>query len=259
MYNDRLYLSTDSGLLSGVPNPRQMQLEHRLPHRCLSTKVSLGAVAASCGSEGLNLLYDDFGWLGAQSKAVTHPFSIRCSYAGLGLVNYTSNVDFDISQAAVSERDARTRAIVGFGSPQFGTIELLETLLEEYGHTSPSAIDYTFNYRSTFVAFIAGKVYSADTRYRGEVQKRTVGRPHVLAEYAGQVVNAQLFGNGVLVETQEAALFLTDGNSEIAYDGPVVSLRVFPRSVRYQELGVLACKEGLILVSLVQAPVERSV
>jgi hypothetical protein len=253
IYIDRLYLATEDGLLATDTHSQieDLGLRSLLPYRCLSAKVSLGAVAASCGEEGLNILFDDFAWLGKRGrKEVADSFSLRAAYAGLGLVNYTSQAEFRFLEGRYEQlgADNASRAFVDF--KRTGLAQALFQRLTEAAQAEEDEFEYTFNRGPTFFAFLHGKVYRAFIRTVGEQQQRRVTWPRLQATYQGRVVEAQVFGDHILVETLGSVIFVPrEGKPTNAYRGPVVSLRAFPRSKRYQALATLVAEKGLVLLA----------
>jgi len=255
IYNDRLYLATDTGLWSALLRgaARDLELNERLPYRCFSAKVSRGAVAASCGDEGLNVIFDDFSWLGRTRKDVPLPRSLRCSYASLGLVNYTSRSSFEMLQGETRQipDEPSTSAFVSFSASDFGTAALLERLQALIEDLSVEKIDYIFNDGSQFAVFAGGLIIAVQTQYsQGEGRRRSL-TPRIVASYEGNVVDAQPLGGGMVVETHKAVSFVhRDVNRAVeVHNGPVSSVRSFPRSYRYQELAVAVGEHCLTLVA----------
>ncbi|HEX7169669.1 MAG TPA: hypothetical protein VF206_02485, partial [Rubrobacter sp.] len=186
-----------------------MDLHQRLSYRCLSAQASFGAIAASCGEDGLNILFDEFSWVGrAGSRTVASPLSIRASYASLGLVNYTSRADFLVLSGTLAERTSKAtqRAFVDFSPTAFGSSDLLHRLVDSVDVTSDDDLEYAANVGSSFVALIRGKIVTLAIRLDHTTGHRRFLTPHVHGEYSGRVVSASLLGDDLVVHTQDSVL-----------------------------------------------------
>lgn len=112
VFYDRLYLASDGGLLSIDPfdpeDPsRLLRPNQRVADPCYSAAGGLGAVAASCGPEGLRILLDDQRWAGtgrAARKVASE--SIRAEVGAGTVVNHRSRSDFEFSPAQLRTRSA---------------------------------------------------------------------------------------------------------------------------------------------------------
>jgi hypothetical protein len=253
IYCDRLFLATEEGLFAAEAEPRQesLKLENRLGFPCLSAKASFGAVAASCGEDGLNVLLNELSWLGpSRSTRKLASVSIRSAYASLGLVNYQSRTDFSVFDGATSLETVPSRqGFVEFSPTATSAVDLKARVAEILGSDGNQDLDYAGNVGSTFVAAGGGKIATVAIRRDSASGRRSFLNPHLRGTYENVLVNVQILDADLLIETQESVIVLPDGEEALAaYEGAATSVRVFPRSKRYLALATVVAREGLMLM-----------
>jgi hypothetical protein len=255
MYYDHLFVASTEGLWStllvtdGRDARHRAGLRKRLEYPCTSASASMGAIAVSCGDEGLTVLLDEFSWIGSEHRSVKlSDVSFRVAYATTGLVNYWSRTGFQLLSGEVDER-SKKRTFVGFTKTGFGREDLLRQVSPLLDASDQKDLEFADNVRSTFVVLVAGRIVTVPMRTDKETGERHFQAPRVRGEYSGRLVSAEILEGDVFLETQHGIVVLPrDLAPERAYEGLVTSLRVFPRSKRYRQLALIVGGEGLVLM-----------
>lgn len=250
IYYDTIYLATNEALLDldATELGDGVQARPRLTHPCLSTSASLGSIAVACGKAGLTVLLDEFGWAGAKSTKRYAVRSIRTSFAGASVVNYSSSAEFQLYEGEYAEVGTRRnprRALVALRASDWPIEQYLASVEETVDEPS---VQYSFNRGATFYSTAGGKISRTVTRKVGG-RHRHAYRPRLIGEFPDTVVSAELLGGGLLLETGKGISFLEpDLGVREVYRGRVISVRVFKRSHRYQGVAAVTTEDGLLLV-----------
>jgi hypothetical protein len=255
MYYDHLYVASTLGFWSTllVSDGREaldnVRLRRRLEYPCTSASASMGAVAVSCGDEGLTVLLDEFSWTGSEHRRVkVSDVSVRATYATTGLVNYWSRTGFQLLSGSVDERPKR-KTFVGFSETHFGREDLLRSVSDLLGASDDGDLEFADNVRSTFIVLVSGRIVTVPMKTNKTTGDRYFQAPRVRGEYSGRLVSAEILEGDVFLETQQGVVVLPKNlAAETAYEGSVTSLRVFPRSKRYTQLALIVGEEGVVLM-----------
>jgi hypothetical protein len=253
IYNQRLFAGTTSGMVQADLFADSGEVEFSAPRkrtdaRCLSMSIRYGAVAASCGSDGLLLSFDEFSELDyeAPGELVRAPVaaSVRTSWLGYHLINYGSATQ---SQALRS----------GYSLPRGGrrTVVVTEVAADERliapERQDQEGLDFHFNAHSTFFSHYAsgryevrrrrwasGRLGKVESRYEGEMS-----RPLSTHEVLG----------GFVAETYSDVYLINDDGASRLYSGEAIAVRTFPNSRRYRNLVLVVSENGLHVISPIGA------
>ncbi|MBK9944494.1 MAG: hypothetical protein IPP13_23100 [Kouleothrix sp.] len=266
IYNRRLYLGATGGLYHFELNWRSATVEivdeprKRIDARCVNTLAGYGTVNASCGKEGLFASIDEFGWL--QSKRNGFPEmrplasrSLSTSWMNYDLVNYTSydnpyilrNSHIKLNYSA--GLDAERTVLTEFGAQALDIGELFQRLQDQYNFDK-NAIQYTYNTDNVLIAHtVDGQFYSLKFRFKDEGLPeyrftRTQNR------IGARILSASQANPGVVIETDDQVLLLADGGWIPLHEAPVIAVRTFPRSERYNHIAAITTEEGVLLVGM---------
>ncbi len=259
-YADRLYLATDGGLFSNELSPADGAEMERATHRIVSptyaASASYGAVAASCGEAGLQMLFDDFGWSGrtADHRAQkVSDYSVRAEYASGRLLNYRSRSEIELFRGDIVDATAP-------GSPHDGRVIVGLEASEQEGSNLLEKFD---SGDAEFVTSWLGKLVVLSN---GLAMSRTLRRHHdrlavqgdvkTIGRYQGRPVSAVRVRDRLIIETTEELLAVVPSaiESDAGYErigtGLVVSLRAFPNSKRYRDMAIATSEDGLNLIGI---------
>ena len=261
-YFNRLYIATDGGLYSTHVDRHHYNLESYLEHRMsiptFGVTVSYGAVAASCGDEGLHVIFDDFGWAGSSSRIPERisDFSMRVEYASGRLLNYLTRSDIELFRGEITDptQDGSSsgwRVLTGMTSSKSER----ESLMGAF-NLDPSSSDLIASSSGSIMILVAGQAWSRTLRARsGRLVVQGPLRP--LGHYDGRPIAIAPVADRLAVETTED-LFIVSPDTESGPGeclrvnvGSIVSMRGFPRSRRYHNVAVASNGVGLNLVGVV--------
>lgn len=266
IYSDRLYCGTDEGLfeldeLSG-PNSRSSHLptwpghrgiatfKPRIGYSCYSATASLGSIAASCGDNGLRMLFDDFGFRSGRraTEQRVAAASERATFGYGGLFNFPSRGTFSYLEGQREDTRSSARGVpdkvlvnVEPASVSASTDNLNSLFLKE-------DLDYVLFSRQRLVALLDGQVFAARL-HRARGGRRIAKKVHRLGQYEGTPLTACETSSSLIVETSDGlvTISLYDYSSNFRRCGSTVSIRTFPNSKRYLELITRTSEEGAYL------------
>jgi hypothetical protein len=255
IYNDTTYVGTDQGLFTvawpGRTGNETVRLSRRLRYACYHTAASLGSVAASCGEDGLRVLFDELRYMPTKDRPkarLVAPRSVRSAFGAGSLINFLSRAEFDVLRVEKTEvtRDGQTQVVASRIAR--GDFSLPED--EARSVFDPDFADYLFFVRRRLVSLAGGSVYSAILMSRDNTAHlaKTV---HLLGSYTGTPIGAALVQDDVLVETSTGLLAIA-GERAISkvIDVPIIALRSYPNSVRYLRMATATHDGGLTLLGL---------
>jgi hypothetical protein len=267
IFFDHIYLGTDTGLYSAPFTPDDpktlTKMSRRIPDPCYATTASLGSVAASCAEAGLRVLVDEVEAMGRPRIRTFSDPSMRAEYVGSSLLNYTSRTQFDIYKGLterISTPDAQhsRRVFASFSrSDQPALDEFMPSIGPAVGRSGSSSSeddhgpDFVASWAQRLLVFRDGVVSSRLLRHRkGEL--RTQGESRDIAHYDGFPISAVPVGDRLVIETSTEIVSLPTDDHDDRGDqltalptGPVISLRSFPRSRRYLNIGLATGDSGL--------------
>ena len=262
-YFNRLYLATDGGLYStnvyrhrgdAASDPKR-----RMPIPTISTSVSYGAVAASCGDQGLQVIFDDFGWLGSRSNGKVQKmsdYSLRVEYASGRLLNYRSQSDIELFRGDVTRSNGKSRSSIQRAMTSMSEASHEQAILSRAFSVDHSSEDLIMTSPGSIMILANGQAWSR--RLRTHAKQLVVQGPlQSLGRYEGRPIAVTPIADRVAVETTEDLFVIspetedTSGECLSAEVGPVVSMRGFPRSKRYRNVAIASNDVGLNLIGIV--------
>ncbi len=250
IYLDTLFIASDSGLwTSPLSNGLPMAAERPLRSACYSVSAGWGAVAAARGTKGLSVLYDYLAGGASRREYRREDIgvrSVRTAFAGHALVTYDSRNSFEFLEGEVAELHDRP----GATQQRLTKVERETTTGSTRSDRSglrklDSALDLVANVGSQFIGLSAGTIYTSRTQ--GGTSRRMSKLVRV-GDYSGKALGVNLLAGAPLVETQ-SSVTLGGGKARqaVLYEGPAVSVRTYPNSIRYQNLATIVTDDGLLL------------
>lgn len=258
-YNTRLYLGADDGLYNVDVNWNEATLSptphKRLETRCLSITTGYGVVNASCADEGLFSGLHEFGSdrnkNGSSMNKVTDK-SVRTGWMGYNIVNYRDNASAALfntkHERRADEYNHEKSVITDIEKIPFNLNHLYSHLREKYG-IEESAIQFAFNSSSViFINTFDGYFYSL--RLNG--QESASPRISYSKSYKGsgnRILSASPIRAGLVIETDDRVLLFANGEWLTLINSPVLSVRTFASSKRFQHLITITTEEGVWLIN----------
>lgn len=105
-------------------------------------------------------------------------------------------------------------------------------------------LEYSFYAHSRLFLFAHGHVTSVH-RHLNDLQRRFSKRRLEVGPYEGRVVSAVAAGDSAVVETSRNLYFISGGRTQALDTGPVISLRTYPRAVRYPQIATATTARGV--------------
>ena len=260
-YFNRLYIATDGGLYSTHVDRSRSESEsypdHRMSIPTYGVTVSYGTVAASCGDDGLHVIYDDFGWAGVSNRQPERisDYSLHVEYASGRLFNYLTRSDIELFRGEIT-RHARGESSTGWSvlTSMASSRSEQQSLMSAFSHDS-SSYDMVASSSGSIMMFIAGEAWSRTLRTHSD-RLVVQGPLRPLGRYVGRPVAVAPVADRLAVETTED-LFIISPDTEFEAGeclgvgiGSIVSMRGFPRSRRYRNVAVASNGVGLNLVAI---------
>jgi hypothetical protein len=252
IYAQRLFVGTTSGLIQAdlVQDDGELRFSQpvkRTDDRCLAVNIRYGTVAASCGSTGLMVSFDEFGQLreARRREALEScaPVSQRTAWLGYNLINYSTAVTAEALRAKYEttwRRSENRREVV------LTEFRRDETLLSSE-RTAWKDADFVYNDQATFF------VHRADDTYEARRRTWRNGRLSTVVSTDRGVIARPLSAHssaaGLVLETYDAVwLYGPNGLSRL-YEGEAIVVRTFPASIRYKNLIAVVDNDGLHIIS----------
>lgn len=246
VYNKRLFIGTTMGmvhsdLIEDAQDVRLARATKRTDARCLAVTARSGTVVASCGDEGLFINYDEFDELDRPLSSKGLHFdnrSLRAGWLGFNLVNYSSPIDAESFRSKFDRRERASAVITSMARD--------DKLLE--GETSDwTDLTFSFNSHNTFFTRAAGGAFRVRTRtwYSGRLGK-------VENSYEGSIeqpVSVHSCDAGLIVETFDRVLLLTENGASTLFEGQAIAVRTFPNSKHYRNIALIVADDSLHLIS----------
>lgn len=258
IYNDRLFLATDEGLsaldeftvaTSAVLRPRV-----RVKAPCYAANSGLGVIAASCGPLGLRLLLNEFGSQpGAMRTRRASEESVRAEVGHSTVVNHRTRGSAEFLAGRVEKTDGayfltevRKTQVSGQGG------DGVEAALAAADHAAlAESIEFSFWNRSRLIVLGLGTIYSVAVKV--DEFERKVGNTRHLGSYGpglGRIVSASTAGRSIVLEGTKNLMVIHGREVVQVPTGPVVSMRTYQRSYRYQRLISAVSEGGLNLLAI---------
>jgi hypothetical protein len=256
MYYDKLFLSADSGLFQldifdpdqRRPQNNPIRAGHRTNGPCFTAAAGLGAVAASCGDNGLYILFDviNDNEHELDAKRVSD-LSVRSEIGWGAVVNHRSGEELEFLSGTISRTGKR---------PHLSAVETVaitgrEGLIANVASPQDYRSNFTLWDRGRLATFLGGQALSLSVTKNAD-GTRAIRHANTIAHYntlAPIVVSVARAGSCFAMETPEN-LIIASKASLIAVDtGPIISMRTFPRSRRYTRLIMATTADGLWLIA----------
>lgn len=267
VYFNRMHLSTDEGLFElelprGVDDvPKEIHLERTLPYPCYSSVASLGALATSCGDEGLIVTFNNYDWYGPakRRRVVAAGQSRRSTYGSGGLFNFTASDSYQYLSGEIWESNANR--------DDRGTALLVDL---EPGHIVDGAfhnqlsrdeIDYVLFARRKLIFLADGDIFGVHLSKVPEGRKLSRKR-HLLGQYDRSPISISANRSMLMIESDDDIVVCgrNGANDEVEFTmmhwncGPTIALRTFPMSRRYLDLAVRTSETGIDLFTVISTP-----
>ncbi|WP_157619652.1 hypothetical protein [Skermanella stibiiresistens] len=261
-YNHRLYIGGNDGLFHIDIDWELMDVgqlsEKRHDYRCGNLSAKFGMINSSCGGEGLHACFDDFHIYDTGSKERKFrkiaDKSVRTSWVDSGIANYASNSNVDLYQTTRSkvsksvEGDKQLATDVSGSGAGLGYF-IKETLRQH--DVVENSIQYYFNNnRFFFVHTYDGKFYCFETRKNPKGDINIFFTRTQKAEQS-RILSAHPVKEGLIIETDDRVFLFSEDRWWTIFEGPVISVRTFRKSKRFQNLVAITHEEGVEVISII--------
>ncbi len=264
IYNNRLYLGADNGLYHvdlDWSSP-SVTLRHRptkrIDAKCLHTLTGYGTVSASCGDDGLHTFINEFGQFDGHTQAAierTVPGrSLRSSWLNYNIMNYSTPATpllFRTTRertASIGVERERT-ALVDINSRPLSLDYMFDSICSEY-HVEAESIQFAYNSNNAmFVNTFDGHLFSIFFRSNQEEDPAVT----VTRAYPGtgtRILSAHWTRPGAVIETDKSVLLFAHGRLFPITEAEALSVRTFPRSLRFKNLVAITLEDGILLAGL---------
>lgn len=262
IYASRLLLAGTSGLwdlpLEFVGREAYAaEPKKRIDARCQQTYARLGAVFASCGSDGLHVGFEYFSsYLDVPPLDMVREVSLRSSWVRRDLVNYSSRVTTELLEGIrenrdrdVGEPDGSRVVVVGF-RPSNQSIW-------EFFALNHDDVDFVYSGdRDVLIRRTDGALLRQSVRWhKGGLRREKRLQSLTLAD---RVIEAHETPHGVLMEGERGIYLVDDqGVSAVSSIESIVT-RTFPRSRRYTNIICSIDEYGIHLFSPIELASDGS-
>lgn len=250
IYYNTLYLASDGGLLTiDVSESDAMRVS--VPARqavrapCISASGGLGAVAASCGRNGLHILFNAYDPDAKRGRKVSD-LSLRAEMGSATVVNHLSRSELEFLSGDTVERPRVRGKILS---------EVRESTVDPDSRRriqgdSEHPPDFSLWDQARLVVFDRQGVQSVGVSRSHDLRGITRSRHLYGAPVGRTVLSACRVGSAFVVETPTGLTFMQPSQPpmEIA-TGPVIGLRSYQRSMRYLRLATATSEQGLWLIA----------
>jgi hypothetical protein len=255
IYNSRLFAATTAGvvqtdLLSESSELRFSAPLKRTDARCMSISVRYGTVAASCGSDGLQMSYDEFSELTHDRpvalRAVPTDSSVRSAWLGYNFINYLNAVEAQGFKSSYQRADRGQRSTIVTG------LTLDPALIRVEARDTRPDVDFRYNAHSTFFTHYESGDYELRTRRwasgrLGEVEVEHTGR-------MSRPLSTHETLGGFVAETYDEVNLIDEDGVSLLFSGEAIAVRTFPHSQWYKNLVLIVAEDGIHVVSPLTRP-----
>lgn len=266
IYNRRLYMGASGGFYHFDLNWNQGTVEvkgqphKRIDARCVNALAGYGSVNASCGKEGLFAAIDEFGWLkkrenGYPDMVPLAERSLRAGWIDYDLVNYTSYENPFILRSThtksnlAQNQDSDKTVLTQIGVTTLDVSSLFRGLQRRYGFRQ-EAIQYTYTSNDVlFVHTMDGEFYSLKIKF-DENDKLDLKFNRTFKGEGTRILSANTVNPGIVIETDDRVLLYSGTEWHTLIDSPVIAVRTFPRSERYEHVATITTEEGVFLIGM---------
>lgn len=264
IYFDRMHLSTDTGLYElDLPRSlgewqKEIALECTLPIPCYCSSASLGALATSCGDEGLIVAFNNYEPLRhvEPRRALVAEQSQRSTYGSGGLFNFVGRTEYEYLTGNILDDtpldQAERRSILIDLEPA----HVVDSTLDQ--ELSRADIDYIMFSRRQLVFLSDGQIRAVSLD-KDPLGRKSSRHPNVLGSYGRNPISISATRSMLIVETDDALVVCVPDveSEETPYVvrhwncGPTIALRTFPMSRRYLDLALRTSESGTHLYGLI--------
>lgn len=251
IYYNTLYLASDGGLLA-IDVSESIAIRESVPARravrapCVSASGGLGAVAASCGRNGLHILFDAYNPDANMARKVSD-LSLRAEIGSATVVNHLSRSELEFLSGDTVERP-RVRGKI-LSEVRDSTVDPdSRRHIQGEGEYPP---DFSLWDQARLVVFNQQGVKSVGVSRRNDLRGITRSRKLYEGAVSRRVLSACRVGSAFVVESPNSLTLAQPSQSpmEIA-TGPVIGLRSYQSSMRYLRLVTATSEQGLWLIAL---------
>lgn len=249
VYYNTLYLASDGGLLTVDVSANEAISDRvrplqRIKVPCVSMSGGLGAVAASCGRNGLHILFDTFEPDALKGRKVSD-VSLRAELGSATVVNHLSRSEIQFfSGDTVSRTRARGRVL---SDVRESTIDDVSRRRIQGASEHPG--DFTIWDQSRLVVFDRDGIRSVGVSRDRDKRGLTRSRQMSTNPLDRPILSACRIGSAFVVETPTGLTFMhPDEPPKDVATGPVIGLRSYQRSLRYLRLATATSETGLWLL-----------
>ncbi|WP_428116414.1 hypothetical protein [Candidatus Poriferisodalis sp.] len=266
IYLDRMHLATDGGLFE-LDLPRtvdewsnEIVLERTLALPCYCSAASLGALAASCGDEGLIVTFNNYESVRDVSpqRVLVAEQSQRLTYGSGGLFNFTGRSSYqylngEILDTSPSDDLNRRSALI--------SLEPAHIIDSTHGQQlSDSKIDYVMFARRRLVFLSDGQVLAVSLD-KDPLGRKSSQEASVLGYYDRNPISISTTRSMLIIESDEELVicapdYESDDSTYVTTRwscGPTIALRTFPMSRRYLDLAIRTSEAGTHFYGLIAA------
>jgi len=254
IYYDTLYFATRNGLfvLDLAENRGDFTSivvpVARIREACYSTSAGLGAVGASCGPAGLRLLFGGIEVNGSEPPPVkkVSDISIRSDIGYGSVVNYPSRSEYEFLSGPIIAT-ARGGMLTDVSPSRV----LVSSELRESTSAGVTEGEYVLWDRSRLLVFEDEEVWSLSVVRSADVRK--LNRRRDVASYGelvGRIISVVRIGRSFALESDKALVLISSNDHQVVSTGPVIALRSYPRSHRYQRLATATSEQGVWMLAV---------
>ena len=277
IYNGRMYVGATGGLYHlnidwKVNGEVLIEENSRKRHdaRCMNISARSGTVNASCDSDGLFALIDEFGWVKSGSERTTLKVadkSLTTAWINHDLINYPTYDHPYLFRGRVGMRDTvglerESKVVTGFDLQSSDLEYLLTEARTQRSIDTNDEVRYVYNSNNRL--FIATRDDAFISLSIGFDKKSTIATEQKQEEQLllkkgaknrqiqGRIISIHPCKPGTVIETMKSVVIVPNNGGESATLLPTeaVLVRTFPRSRRFQNLVVVVVEDGLFLMSV---------
>lgn len=258
LYNDRLYVGTNSGCYQQDMHFRVRGIEakgaftKRFPARCFGISAGFGALNLSCGDDGLYSFPDEFDWdakINPENEFTElSDKSSRTSWIRTDLMNYPTSSAVELLRGKSTGLRSPNRKIVELRKEQVPLDNVLDEVRREHG-VSVNNIQYVFNSeRSMFFHTFDGHFFSVELKWNRD-QVPVAKLSHAFKGSQARILSTQLCDPGLVIETMDRLFLFSSGSWHELLEAEVISVRTFQSAAQYKNLILVVTESGLYVMS----------
>jgi hypothetical protein len=276
IYNGRMYVGATGGLyhlnidwkINGEVFIEKCKKRHDA--RCMNISARSGTVNASCDSDGLFSLIDEFGWIERGSKRTILSVadkSLNTAWINHDLINYPTYDHPYMFRGEVSKRDTvgleqESKVVNGFNLQACDLEYLLQEARTQHSIDANDKISYVYNSNNRlFIATQDDELFSLPIGLdkkpitsNGQKQEEQLflRKGAKNQQIQGRIISIHPCKSGTVVETMKSvALIPNNGEEKVTLlSTEAVLVRTFPKSRRFQNLVVIVVEDGIFLMSV---------